>query len=273
MNNASDLTIVLTPSDSIKMELVQGEQATTTISVLNPNEQKIIVKLRSNAGKKIRIRNGSFALDSQQSITLEVKIHPKVVDELLKGYMESKTFESYRLQFIITGISDLLYDRISTADEEAQSALLAKQWEETSKLDTQQTILPVTFFTNAVVPPTLEERKSEESLTSLVSTDVFTHPEYKRLKTQYDAICVIVKRCQDLVKKQQEEKEELEKKLKVAEGSLAAVKEEQDLDLSASKHVLTRVKPSTLSGISVFGFVIAFIVGFILGQFVSRFIK
>ena len=34
--------------------------------------------------------------------------------------------------------------------------------------------------------------------------------------------------------KQQEEKEELEKKLKVAEGSLAAVKEEQDLDLSAS---------------------------------------
>ena len=29
-------------------------------------------------------------------------------------------------------------------------------------------------------------------------------------------------------------KEELEKKLKVAEGSLAAVKEEQDLDLSAS---------------------------------------
>lgn len=104
-------------------------------------------KLRSNAGKKIRIRNGSFALDSQQSITLEgsnrdgvfhvVKIHPKVVDELLKGYMESKTFESllcsaeitcrYRLQFIITGISDLLYDRISTADEEAQSALLAKQ--------------------------------------------------------------------------------------------------------------------------------------------------
>ena len=105
------------------------------------------MKLRSNAGKKIRIRNGSFALDSQQSITLEcsnrdgvfhvVKIHPKVVDELLKGYMESKTFESllcsakitcrYRLQFIITGISDLLYDRISTADEEAQSALLAKQ--------------------------------------------------------------------------------------------------------------------------------------------------
>lgn len=62
------------------------------------------MKLRSNAGKKIRIRNGSFALDSQQSITLEgsnrdgvfhvVKIHPKVVDELLKGYMESKTFES-----------------------------------------------------------------------------------------------------------------------------------------------------------------------------------
>lgn len=45
---------------------------------------------------------------------------------------------------------------------------------------------------------------------------------------------MIVKRCQDLVKKQQEEKEELEKKLKVAEGSLAAVKEEQDLDLSAS---------------------------------------
>ncbi len=36
------------------------------------------------------------------------------------------------------------------------------------------------------------------------------------------------------MKKQQEEKEELEKKLKVAEGSLAAVKEEQDLDLSAS---------------------------------------
>ena len=32
----------------------------------------------------------------------------------------------------------------------------------------------------------------------------------------------------------EEEKEELEKKLKVAEGSLAAVKEEQDLDLSAS---------------------------------------
>ena len=36
------------------------------------------------------------------------------------------------------------------------------------------------------------------------------------------------------MKKQQEEKEELEKKLKVAEGSLSAVKEEQDLDLSAS---------------------------------------
>lgn len=51
---------------------------------------------------------------------------------------------------------------------------------------------------------------------------------------QYDAICVIVKRCQDLVKKQQEEKDELEKKLKVAEDSLAAMKEEQDLDLSAS---------------------------------------
>ena len=95
--------------------VVQGEQATTTISVLNPNEQKamaqrrlemqIVVKLRSNAGKKIRIKNGSFALDSQQSITLEgsscirelplVKIQPKVVDELLKGYMESKTFESF----------------------------------------------------------------------------------------------------------------------------------------------------------------------------------
>ena len=36
------------------------------------------------------------------------------------------------------------------------------------------------------------------------------------------------------MKKQQEEKDELEKKLKVAEDSLAAMKEEQDLDLSAS---------------------------------------
>lgn len=177
------------------------------------------------------------------------------------------------------------------------------QWEETTKLDTQQVVIPVTFFTHSVTPSALEERvwvkgvneaqKSEESLASVVSTDVLMvfpstecytqHPEYNRLKLQYDAICVIVKRCQDLVKKQQEEKDELEKKLKVAEDSLAAMKEEQDLDLSASvredvmidgqKHVVTRVKPSTLSGISVFGFVIAFIVGFILGQFVSRFIK
>ena len=43
------------------------------------------------------------------------------------------------------------------------------------------------------------------------------------------------------MKKQQEEKEELEKKLKVAEGSLAAVKEEQDLDLSASVGVIRMI--------------------------------
>ena len=64
-------------------------------------------------------------------------MHPKYVDEILQSYRETKTLEScrlfflvtsrYRLQFLIAGISDLLYDRISTADEESQAALLAKQ--------------------------------------------------------------------------------------------------------------------------------------------------
>ena len=77
-----------------------------------------------------------------------------------------------------------------------------------------------------------------------MSTDVFGvaiasgahayHPEYKRLKTQYYAIFVIVKRCQDIVRKQQEEKAELTKKLKAAEESLTAAKEVKDLDLDAS---------------------------------------
>ena len=44
-------------------------------------------------------------------------------------------------------------------------------------------------------------------------------PEYKKLRTQYEAICVVVKRCQELVKKQQEERKELE-------GRLAAKDEE-----------------------------------------------
>ena len=66
-----------------------------------------------------------------------MKIHPRYVDELLQNYRETKTLEScrlffpftrsYRLQFLIAGISDLLYDRISTADEESQAALLSKQ--------------------------------------------------------------------------------------------------------------------------------------------------
>lgn len=94
---------------------------------------------------------------------------------------------------------------------------------------------------------------------------------------------MIVKRCQDIVRKQQEEKEELTKKLKAAEESLTAAKEVKDLDLDASvgtvwrrdvqKRVMTYVKPSTLSGISVLGLIVSFVIGFILGQLASHFIK
>lgn len=58
-----------------------GESAEATVSVVNSNDQKvgvfyrcdvqILIKLRSNAGKLLRIKHSMFALDSKQKITLD----------------------------------------------------------------------------------------------------------------------------------------------------------------------------------------------------------
>lgn len=49
-------------------------------------------------------------------------------------------------------------------------------------------------------------------MSTFTVTDVASTPEYKKLRTQYEAICIVVKRCQDIIRKQQEEKAEWEKK-------------------------------------------------------------
>lgn len=107
-------------------------------------------------------------------------------------------------------------------------------------------------------------------------------PEYKQLRTKYEAICVVVKRCQDIIQKQQNEKKDLEKKLEETQSSQQSSRiKETDRVISVyfyycsllQEGIISNVKTSTITSISVFGFILAFVIGFVLGQFASRFMK
>ena len=66
--------------------VANGESAEAAVSVVNSSDQKVgvfyhvdvqvLIKLRSNAGKLLRIKHGMFALDSKQKITLDsIAVH------------------------------------------------------------------------------------------------------------------------------------------------------------------------------------------------------
>ena len=59
---------------------------------------------------------------------------------------------------------------------------------------------------------------------SYLSSIVYS-PDYKQLQTRYVALCVVVKRCQDIIRKQKEEATEMGKKLEKAEATAKLEKE------------------------------------------------
>ena len=89
MSYSRPFSISITPAEDIILTcngfgeflsvVDKGEQSTTSISVLNSNDQKVIIilvfhvqiilKLRSNAGKLLRIKQNLFAIDSKQTIS------------------------------------------------------------------------------------------------------------------------------------------------------------------------------------------------------------
>ena len=113
-------SLAITPADTIELNLANGESAEASVSVVNSNDQKVLIKLRSNAGKLLRIKHSMFALDSKQKITLDIRIPSKFVDELIQKYTESGSLECYKLQFNVISISDLAFDKISKLPEEQQ---------------------------------------------------------------------------------------------------------------------------------------------------------
>lgn len=91
MSYSRPFSISITPAEDIILTcngfgeflsvVDKGEQSTTSISVLNSNDQKVIIilvfhvqiilKLRSNAGKLLRIKQNLFAIDSKQTISFD----------------------------------------------------------------------------------------------------------------------------------------------------------------------------------------------------------
>lgn len=91
MSYSRPFSISITPTEDIVLTRIsidefqslvdKGEQSTTSISVFNSNDQKvremevsnmqIILKLRSNAGKLLRIKQNIFAIDSKQTISFD----------------------------------------------------------------------------------------------------------------------------------------------------------------------------------------------------------
>ena len=91
MSYSRPFSISITPTEDIILTcnefgvspsvVDKGEQSTTSISVLNSNDQKVIIivvfhvqiilKLRSNAGKLLRIKQNLFAIDSKQTISFD----------------------------------------------------------------------------------------------------------------------------------------------------------------------------------------------------------
>lgn len=53
-------------------------------------------------------------------------------------------------------------------------------------------------------------------------------PEYKKLRKQYDALCVLFKRCQDVIKLQEKDKQELKNKVATVEAELTTLKTDMD---------------------------------------------
>ena len=118
----------------------------------------------------------------------------------------------------------------------------------------------------------VEERKSEESLNSIVSSDVCLTPEYKKLRKQYDALCVLFKRCQDVIKLQEKDKQELKEKVTAMETEVTTLKMDMNLHPTVSTSTSTSVKPAILTGVTIFSIILAFVLGFVVGQFATHFV-
>lgn len=129
MSYSRPFSISITPTEDIVLTRIsiaefqslvdKGEQSTTSISVFNSNDQKvremevsnmqIILKLRSNAGKLLRIKQNIFAIDSKQTISFDsvvssfgwflVRIPSKIVDDIIKKYNDSKVLDSWTRLF------------------------------------------------------------------------------------------------------------------------------------------------------------------------------
>lgn len=129
--------------------VANGESAEASVSVVNSNDQKVgffsridvqvLIKLRSNAGKLLRIKHSMFALDSKQKITLDSRSahflspsfgyrpnswtnsfrNTQKVDHS-NGSSDFPLQCSYKLQFNVISISDLAFDKISKLPEEQQ---------------------------------------------------------------------------------------------------------------------------------------------------------
>ena len=199
-----------------------------------------------------------------------MKLLSTYVDDLIKKYQETNSLESFRVQFNIAVISDLLYDRISSAMEKEQVELISQQWDRVAKSEIQQSIVVISLSYNSIPSTLSEERKSDESLKSLVTSEVVSSPEYKKLRTQYEAICVVVKRCQELVKKQQEERKELEGRLTAKDEEINTLKLLSE-QASQTKINSSGTKSSIMTGITILAVVLAFVIGFVLGQFAYQF--
>ena len=263
-------SLAITPADTIELNLANGESAEASVSVVNSNDQKVLIKLRSNAGKLLRIKHSMFALDSKQKITLDIRIPSKFVDELIQKYTESGSLECYKLQFNVISISDLAFDKISKLPEEQQMEEMTNVWNVMSKSDIQQTFRTISFIHKSAHVGTVEERKSEESIDTLVSSDVYTTPEFRKLRKQYEALCVVFKRCEGIIKNQEKEKDELKKKLEESEKEVASLKDDINSH-TCQVPVVSSMKPKLISAITVILVILAFVLGFVGGQLATQY--
>ena len=93
----------------------------------------------------------------------------------------------------------------------------------------------------------------------MASSDVYTvdlsppndtqTPEFRKLRKQYEALCVVFKRCEGIIKNQEKEKEELKTKLEESEKEVASLKNDIETHTCQAVHATSLPHSRSLSSL------------------------